>query len=192
MLEDLRLILFAAFAAHAMSDYTSFALVGCTGNFGTFILDELKKCPDDRITILSRRSVEVPQGVCLKIIDYSHPAELEEALKGVEVIISTVGPGGLESQVSLAQAARKAGVQLFVPSEFGNPTNGIKDESSPLFVKKKVQDSLKATGMPYLLVFNGPFADMTFSPYHPLCSPREAELISPFADFSASTSLKRK
>lgn len=143
--------------------YTSFALVGW-GNLGTFILDELRRAPNTTLTVLSRKPIQVPEGVSLKLIDYANPSALEQDLKGIQVIISCVGAGGLESQVALAQAGKKAGVQLFVPSEFGNTTNELKDEKSPLDVKKKVQDSLKAMGMPTLLVFNGPFPDMVFTP----------------------------
>lgn len=44
----------------------------------------------------------------------------------VEVVISTVPhtPGGYAVQPALGDAAKKAGVKLFAPSEFGMPTDG--------------------------------------------------------------------
>jgi hypothetical protein len=44
----------------------------------------------------------------------------------VEVLISAVAYGALPSQSTIADASKEAGVKLFVPSEFGLPTEGGK------------------------------------------------------------------
>jgi hypothetical protein len=52
---------------------------------------------------------------------------------------------------------------LFCPSEFGglseNETEGI------FAAKAKMQETLKAMGMPYAAFYNGPFSDMAWVPY---------------------------
>lgn len=45
----------------------------------------------------------------------------------VEVVISALAYSALPAQQPIADAAREAGVKLFVPSEFGMPTDGGKD-----------------------------------------------------------------
>jgi hypothetical protein len=45
-------------------------------------------------------------------------------LHGIDVLISTTGFTGLALQPTLASAAAKAGVSLFVPAEFGETTDG--------------------------------------------------------------------
>lgn len=63
-------------------------------------------------------------------MDYSNIDQLVETLKGVEAVISTFSGKALgEPQHNLANAAKKAGVLLFVPSEFGLPTHALSEES---------------------------------------------------------------
>lgn len=69
-------------------------------------------------------------------------------------------------QFPLADAAKSAGVKLFIPTEFGNPTedNGTISEKSPLATKLATQKKLKELGLPYALFFTGPFTDFCFIP----------------------------
>jgi uncharacterized protein YbjT (DUF2867 family) len=55
-------------------------------------------------------------GAIIAEVDYEKPATLVKALEGVDVVISTLAVSGFNAQVPLAEAAKKAGVQLFVPS----------------------------------------------------------------------------
>jgi uncharacterized protein YbjT (DUF2867 family) len=45
----------------------------------------------------------------------------------VEVVISALAYSALPSQYTIADAAKEAGVKLFLPSEYGMPTEGGKD-----------------------------------------------------------------
>ena len=45
----------------------------------------------------------------------------------MEVVISTLAYGALPAQRTIADAAKEAGVKLFVPSEYGMPTEGGKE-----------------------------------------------------------------
>ena len=57
-------------------------------------------------------SVGIPE----RVVDYASQSSLVEALKGVDVVISTVNGAGFNAQHVLADASKAAGVKLFVPS----------------------------------------------------------------------------
>ena len=95
-------------------------------------------------------------------VDYSDKESVKKALTGVDVVISTLAATALELQPGIAEAAKEAGVKLFVPSEFGGPTEG---ETAGLFgAKASIQERLKAVGIPYALFYTGPFADFIWIP----------------------------
>ena len=78
--------------------------------------------------------------------------------------MSTLASAALATQVLLIEAAAKAGVKRFIPSEFGSDTLNEKNRGLPVFADKvKVQDTLKknatSNGMTYSLICNGPFLD---------------------------------
>jgi hypothetical protein len=80
----------------------------------------------------------------------------------VDVIICTISAEALDLQGKIAEAAKEAGVRLFVPSEFGGVSEG---ETQGLFGQKAtIQSQLKALGIPYALFYTGPFADFLWSP----------------------------
>jgi len=90
-------------------------------------------------------------------VDYNNEASIKHALTGVDVVISTVPIMALDVQEKIAAAAKDAGVKLFVPSEYGNITEGKTEGVSG--TKANVEDQLKALGMPYAAFYTGPFAD---------------------------------
>ncbi|KAA1475527.1 hypothetical protein DENSPDRAFT_874079 [Dentipellis sp. KUC8613] len=68
-------------------------------------------------------------------------------------------------QPLLARAAKAAGVRLFVPSEYGAPTDmDATDVPGVLRTKRALQLELRELGMPYLLMFTGPCSDHVFVP----------------------------
>jgi hypothetical protein len=72
--------------------------------------------------------------------------------------ISTVGPFAMGTQLDVARAAKAAGVQLFVPAEYGvYVTDGLNGQ------KKAVQDLLKELDLPYAVFYTGLFFE--FAPY---------------------------
>ena len=81
----------------------------------------------------------------------------------MHVAISTVAGVALDVQGKIAVAGKEAGVELFVPSEFGGITEG-KTEGR-FGAKANVQRQLKALGMPYTLFYTGPFADHIWATY---------------------------
>jgi uncharacterized protein YbjT (DUF2867 family) len=98
----------------------------------------------------------------LVTVDYSNKESIKKALTGVDVVISTLPGTALDVQPGIAEAAKEAGVKLFVPSEFGGPTEGA---TEGLFGSKaNIQERLKAIGIPYALFYTGPFADFLWVP----------------------------
>jgi len=69
----------------------------------------------------------------------------------IEVVISTIGLKGLPDQKLLGDAAKQAGVKLFVPSEFGFSTIG--QTEGELGLKAEFGEYLKEIGVPFARIF---------------------------------------
>ncbi|KAF7975618.1 hypothetical protein HWV62_9207 [Athelia sp. TMB] len=79
----------------------------------------------------------------------------------VEVVVSTVAHDALPNQHLLGDAAKEAGVKLFVPSEFGYSTLGLTE--GELGLKAKFGEHLEQIGLPFTRIFTGGF--ITFIPW---------------------------
>lgn len=99
-------------------------------------------------------------------------AELVEILKGHDAVVSTVGATGFSDQKVVIDAAIKAGVQRFIPSELSmNTLSKAVRELVPVFeAKKVVLNYLKekeSTGLTWTGLAGGPLLDwagfMTFT-----------------------------
>lgn len=79
------------------------------------------------------------KGVIIRQCDLTAPEdELVEALKGMDIVVSSVGPSDQHIQINLATAAKAAGVKRFIPCGFITvcAPGGImwlRDEVSPPF-----------------------------------------------------------
>ncbi|KDQ57212.1 hypothetical protein JAAARDRAFT_35819 [Jaapia argillacea MUCL 33604] len=154
-----------------MSGYKTFAIAGA-GNIGAFIVEEYLKLKEGGILtsviVLTRAasassSSFAAKGAKIVTVDYDSPSSLEAALSGVDVVISTLGSNALGAQVPLVEAAKKAGVQLFVPSEFGVNTPGHTE--GILGRKAAFYKMLEQLDLPYALYQVGFFSDTTFIPF---------------------------
>ncbi|KZT19869.1 NAD(P)-binding protein [Neolentinus lepideus HHB14362 ss-1] len=174
-----------------MSGYKNFVIAGA-GRIGYFIVEELLKLQSSgtvsAVTVLTRVSLcvigfSIPlidagtiqsggyadlaeKGVKVVAVDYSPSSSsvLVSALQGTDVVISTLGGGAIDAQqIALADAAKQAGVSLFVPSEFGNPTEGATE--GILGTKNRIHRHLEKIGLPYALFHTGLFTDYVFSPF---------------------------
>ncbi|KAF9649992.1 NAD(P)-binding protein [Thelephora ganbajun] len=153
--------------------FRSFAVIGA-GNIGSFIIAELLRLKAigtvTSITVISRSDASashpewVMQGAKFATINYDDRSTLLAAFEGVDVAISAVanGPGGIQSQKVLADAAKTAGVKIFVPSEFGSPSAKLEGDVA---LKAQIRNYLQEIGLPYAILYTGPFADMLFSPF---------------------------
>ncbi|KIK54024.1 hypothetical protein GYMLUDRAFT_178145 [Collybiopsis luxurians FD-317 M1] len=95
-------------------------------------------------------------------VDYSDVAAVTKVFKdhSVDVVVSTLPMAGLKAQYSLADAAKASGtVKLFVPSEWGLPSEGAKARgTSDLFAEKdELVEYLKSIQLPFTRVYTGFF-----------------------------------
>jgi hypothetical protein len=100
------------------------------------------------------------KGAEIRSYDVSSAAAVSD-LHGVDVVISTIGAGGLSLQSKLIDAAHRAGVKLLVPAEFGDTTVGRTEPINLLKLAGHAQ-AVKL-GLPTATVFTGPW--MEYIPY---------------------------
>ena len=116
-------------------------LIGASGNLGSVFLPILLAEPSFTVSILSRSSstATFPANVRVHKVPDSYPeSALIEAFQGQDVVISTLSLTNLGPQKTFIDAAVKAGVKRFVPSEFGaDLSNGKAAELMPFFYKPK-------------------------------------------------------
>ncbi|KAK7049830.1 hypothetical protein VNI00_005260 [Paramarasmius palmivorus] len=147
-----------------MSTFKSFALIGATGNIGKYILNAFRAIDIHPLVVTRKTSNSaVPSGLTVAKVDLDNVDEVSQTLQqhGIEVVISTVTAFALESQQRLADAAKRAGVKLFVPSEFALPaedTSGLSGNFAWVFEqKKKFVDYLESIGLPWVRFHTGLF-----------------------------------
>lgn len=97
-------------------------LIGAGGRLGPYIISALQSDPQFTISILSRHSSTstFPPSIQVHRIADDYPeAELLEAFKGQDAVVSTISRFNAEQQNAIVDAAIKAGVKRFMPSNFG-------------------------------------------------------------------------
>lgn len=145
--------------------YKSFAIVGAGPHIGIPIVKAFLAIGAPILVIARPTSTNTSalpdDDPNLKVVraDYTSTSEVSAVLREnkVDVLISTVTFvfGGVVVQDVLANAAKEAGVKLFVPSEFGvsPPAVGLAHEKHAFAVYAK------SIGLPTLRVYNGLFHD---------------------------------
>ncbi|KAF4961884.1 hypothetical protein FSARC_10003 [Fusarium sarcochroum] len=148
-----------------MSSYKNIAIVGASGNTGKIILDGLLSAAKFNITVLARQesTATFAKEVIVRKTDFSE-ADLIDALKGQDAVISTLGVEGFGEQQKLVDAAAQAGVKRFLPSEFSSSSQDPAVlQLMPLFeqkknlieyLKSKEKDGLTWTGLATGLLFD--------------------------------------
>lgn len=86
------------------------------------------------------------------------------ALRGIDRVVSTVALAAAESQIALIDAAVAAGVNRFIPSEYGCCTTSPKVEALPLYssmfkIKQYVREKAKSTNLTWTVLTCGAFLD---------------------------------
>ncbi|KAJ7071412.1 hypothetical protein C8F01DRAFT_1110434 [Mycena amicta] len=141
--------------------YKSFAVVGA-GTIGSAIVAGLagKNLP---VVVLARpgsKSIEnLPASVRSATVDTSDAIAVEAVLKehNVDVVLATLATTAVSAQKPIVDAAKAAGVKLFVPSEYGIPTEGETQGVSG--AKNQIAEQLKNLGIPSLRIYTGIFIE---------------------------------
>ncbi|KAK7424083.1 hypothetical protein QQX98_000693 [Neonectria punicea] len=145
----------------------SVMFLGASGDLGRPTLKQFLSMPNSPFTVsvLTRQgsASTFPSGVSVVKTDYTS-ASLEIALQGQDVVISMLGYDGLPQQKTIINAAIKAGVKRFFPSEFGSRTYDAKVRAAvPVFSSKRnIIDYLEANEgkISWTAVINGAFFDL--------------------------------
>ncbi|KAJ7144904.1 hypothetical protein C8R43DRAFT_559122 [Mycena crocata] len=101
----------------------------------------------------------VPAGVTVAQVDFTNAAAVAAVLQKheVDVVLATLTTTAAAAQKPLVDAAKVANVKLFVPAEYGIPTEGYTE--GPPGDKNKIAEYLKSVGIPSLRIFNGLFTE---------------------------------
>jgi nucleoside-diphosphate-sugar epimerase len=152
-----------------MADLGRIAVAGA-GSLGTPIIQALVRAGFP-VTVLTRSSqmksldLDPSADVKFAMVDYASSSSLEDALQGHFGVVSTVNARATGEQMPLIEAAVRAGVERFIPAEFGADMANKKARALPVFEQKeKTAEKLSemATTNPnftYTLVRNGVFFD---------------------------------
>jgi len=136
-------------------------LVGASGNLGPAIVNELLAAGVN-VTATSRpdSTSTYPDGVKVARTDYSLDS-LVDIFKGQDAVLSFFGGENLTKQNVLIDAAAKAGVKRFFPSEYGSDTRDPhSQELMPIFKDKVAAVKYaESKGLTYTAVVSGPFFD---------------------------------
>lgn len=129
-----------------------------SGDIGKIILKSLIDSSEFNLTVISRKDSNAvfPNGVAVRKVDFSVEA-LAEAFAGHEAVISVLGAAAFDQQKKLVNAALRAGVQRFFPSEYSAssqdkavqellPLFGLKSELIE-YLKSKEAEGLSWTGI---------------------------------------------
>jgi hypothetical protein len=174
-----------------MTNFTSFAVAGGTGRLGQHIVRQLVAAGAD-VVVLSRSTDNMVEGATTRVVGFESQESLQLALEGVEVVVSALGKPALALQPALARAAkyvprladppllrvtprssgtdsfppgkhcRAAGVQLFVPSEFGIASRRF-ERGMPLCGQHAAIDLLRELDLPYIAIATGAFPELVFT-----------------------------
>lgn len=105
-----------------MSSLHNVIVVGAGGHLGPHVLRAFDSDSHFKVSILSRASsaATFPSHLRVHTVGDDYPqADLLEAFKGQDVVISTIATASAGVQKKLIDASVQAGVKRFVPSEFG-------------------------------------------------------------------------
>ena len=144
-------------------------LVGAAGHLGPSILQAFASDTRFNLSILTRKSStsSLPTGISVhQVGDNYAEADLLEAFTGKDAIISTIATAAVDIQKRMIDAAVKAGVRRFVPSEFGSDTRnepGYRILPQYFAGKCETVDYLKGKeqeGLTWTAFVTGPFFEL--------------------------------
>ena len=125
-------------------------LVGANGRLGPSILQALLSNSSFKVTVLSRQSSSstYPSSVKhAKVSDDFPVSEVSSALQSQDAVIVTTAGSNDVLQIRLADAAAQAGVQRFIPADFGSCDSAEGSRAlklMPLYrAKKRVREHLQ-------------------------------------------------
>ncbi|KLO11935.1 NAD(P)-binding protein [Schizopora paradoxa] len=144
-------------------------VLGGTGTTGTSVVNGLLDSGKYNVIVgvrpasLSKPAVSKlkERGVEIRAVELTADGAeaIDAALKGVDIVVSTIFLGAIDKQVYLADAAKRVGVRRFVPCDWASCcVRGVRK----LFDEKAaIQDHVKTIGLPYTFIDVGIWATGT-------------------------------
>ncbi|KAK1528175.1 hypothetical protein CPAR01_12733 [Colletotrichum paranaense] len=138
------------------------AVAGATGNVGRPTLKALLADGFD-VTVLVRKQGIFPDGVNVKVVDFTSFDAIRDALQGHQAFVDCTLVHD-DTPTRLIDAAAAARVYRFIPSDFSLDFNNRNVHSVPVFFKKDMNDmhllkKCEETGMTWSVICNGAFLD---------------------------------
>ncbi|UZJ57622.1 hypothetical protein CBS101457_006942 [Exobasidium rhododendri] len=157
--------------------YTKFAIAGGSGNLGSKIAKELLSAGFSVVllsrlvpTMLHSTKCLINSGATIKTVVYEDEDSLISALQDVQVVINTMSQETLATNLAsdLVLAAKKAGVELVVPNDWGVDMDLVLERNDPplhAFIAGKADHHrvIEKAGLSWLAFSNGLFG--TFVPF---------------------------
>ncbi|KAF3385325.1 hypothetical protein F1880_002191 [Penicillium rolfsii] len=153
-------------------------IIGAGGHLGSHLVSAFDADPHFQVSILSRASSDCsrfPSHIPCYCVGGSYDtseAELVELLRGQDAIISAIAAQAVLQQKTIINAALKAGVKYFVPSEFGHDTRNkqLARLLPPFLVthKRQIVDYLQSKeneGLKWTAFVTGPFFEIAVPQY---------------------------
>ncbi len=143
-------------------------VVGATGNLGPHLVKAFVDGGHQVSALIRPATIQnaqkidplKQQGVRLIEGDLEDQDSLDRACEGQDVVVSAVGGDQIMNQVNLAKAASKAGVERFIPSEFGVDPHTVGSGSIDLIdAKLAAQEHIKSARVPYTMIYNNGFME---------------------------------
>jgi uncharacterized protein YbjT (DUF2867 family) len=141
-------------------------IVGATGHLGRELVKACRKQGHEAHALVRPATRQDPAkmqplqaaGATIHEGNLADRDSLVRACRAVDIVISAVGGLQLGDQGTLVEAVKEAGVQRFVPSDFGLDPAASGPGSCLLFdAKAVVQQTVKASGIPYTRIHSNGF-----------------------------------
>ncbi|XP_027076463.2 phenylcoumaran benzylic ether reductase Pyrc5-like [Coffea arabica] len=150
-------------------------IIGATGYIGKCIVEASAKAGHPTFALVRESTISDPKraaiiesfkslGVTSLYGDLYNHQQLVNAIKQVDIVISTVG-GGMEvvaHQVKIIAAIKEAGnIKRFLPSEFGGDADRwhcVEPAASWYRIKAEIRRAVEAAGIPYTYLVSNGFA----------------------------------
>lgn len=152
------------------NDHRIFAIAGGSGDLGLRVIEALcQQGVSVRALIRKETSFDVCQiikqkGADINLVDFNDPSALTAALENVHCVISTLNglePVLINVQGDLLNAAIKAGVPRFIPSDFSlDFTKTIAGENRNMDIRRDFKKRLDAAPIQATSILCGAFADL--------------------------------
>ncbi|KAJ0010902.1 hypothetical protein Pint_34691 [Pistacia integerrima] len=156
-----------------MATKSKILFIGGTGYIGKFIVEASAKASHPTFVLVREATLSNPDkskiienfkslGVNFITGDLYNHESLVNAIKQVDVVISTVGHALLGDQDKIIAAIKEAGnVKRFFPSEFGNDVDrvhAVEPAKTAFGIKANIRRTVEKEGIPYTYVANSFFS----------------------------------